>query len=275
MRVLRPSAGPGTRRGSRALQLLEEDHLLDVVARQAVRLGHQRAVALAAPRGVAQASSPGRFRIGPAVAVIAEDGLGREGPALGLDVGRADRRSCCSIVCAWAWLAGRDPGVDRRTHAHAAPPAVPGRRQAAPLAGLALERPPQEVLVRLVPPALPVRMGLGRTARAPLAFHAALHDAPTHQEGSVRQPGFAPPDNFDPRPRELQPTGPAQAELVICDQAIDITYVATQEGWLYLAVLLDAHSRRVVGWALADHLRTALALDALAMALRARRPRPG
>jgi len=55
----------------------------------------------------------------------------------------------------------------------------------------------------------------------------------------------------------------------------DITYVATQEGWLYLATLLDAHSRRVVGWAMADHLRTELALDALAMAFRTRRPTPG
>ncbi len=55
----------------------------------------------------------------------------------------------------------------------------------------------------------------------------------------------------------------------------DITYLATREGWLYLAVLLDAHSRRVVGWAMADHLRTQLALDALAMALRARRPGVG
>ncbi len=55
----------------------------------------------------------------------------------------------------------------------------------------------------------------------------------------------------------------------------DITYVATHEGWLYLAVLLDAHSRRVVGWAMADHLRTELALDAFRMALRARRPGAG
>ncbi len=55
----------------------------------------------------------------------------------------------------------------------------------------------------------------------------------------------------------------------------DITYVPTWEGWLYLAVLLDAHSRRVVGWAMADHLRGELALAALAMALRARRPAPG
>jgi transposase InsO family protein len=55
----------------------------------------------------------------------------------------------------------------------------------------------------------------------------------------------------------------------------DITYVPTQEGWLYLAILLDARSRRVVGWAMADHLRTELALDALAMALARRRPGAG
>ena len=53
----------------------------------------------------------------------------------------------------------------------------------------------------------------------------------------------------------------------------DITYVATPEGWRYLAVLLDAHARRVIGWAMADHLRTDLARDALAMALGTRRPR--
>ncbi len=86
------------------------------------------------------------------------------------------------------------------------------------------------------------------------------------------KPGFALPGNVDPRPRELQPTLSAQTEFVICDQAIDITYVATHEGWLYLAVLIDVYARRVVGWAMADHLRTELALDALRMALRARRP---
>jgi putative transposase len=55
----------------------------------------------------------------------------------------------------------------------------------------------------------------------------------------------------------------------------DITYVRTWEGWLYLAVILDAFSRRVVGWALADHLRTELASAALGMALRNRGPQPG
>jgi len=55
----------------------------------------------------------------------------------------------------------------------------------------------------------------------------------------------------------------------------DITYVRTWEGWLYLAVVLDAYSRKAVGWAMADHLRTQLATDALQMALTTRRPKPG
>jgi len=55
----------------------------------------------------------------------------------------------------------------------------------------------------------------------------------------------------------------------------DITYIRTAEGWLYLATLLDACSRRIVGWAMADHLRTELALDALHMAAGQRRPRGG
>ncbi|HEX6866367.1 MAG TPA: IS3 family transposase [Caulobacteraceae bacterium] len=55
----------------------------------------------------------------------------------------------------------------------------------------------------------------------------------------------------------------------------DISYVATLEGWLYLAVVLDAFSRRVVGWAMADHLRTDLVVDALDLALQSRRPPPG
>jgi transposase InsO family protein len=52
----------------------------------------------------------------------------------------------------------------------------------------------------------------------------------------------------------------------------DITYIPTREGWLYLAVVLDLASRRVVGWAMRDSLAEALALDALQMALDYRRP---
>ena len=55
----------------------------------------------------------------------------------------------------------------------------------------------------------------------------------------------------------------------------DITYVPTREGFLYLAVVLDLASRRVVGWAMRDTLAAELALDALRMALTERRPEPG
>ena len=54
----------------------------------------------------------------------------------------------------------------------------------------------------------------------------------------------------------------------------DITYIPTGEGWLYLAAVLDLGSRRVVGWATADHLRAELACRALANALIHRRPGP-
>ena len=55
----------------------------------------------------------------------------------------------------------------------------------------------------------------------------------------------------------------------------DITYVATWEGWAYLATVIDLASRRVVGWALADHMRTELVEDALEMAFVHRRPGRG
>jgi len=55
----------------------------------------------------------------------------------------------------------------------------------------------------------------------------------------------------------------------------DITAVPTAVGFLYLAVVLDVYSRRIVGWAMAPHLRTALVLAALEMALRTRRPARG
>lgn len=55
----------------------------------------------------------------------------------------------------------------------------------------------------------------------------------------------------------------------------DITYIATREGWLFLAVLLDLASRRVVGWAMRETLAAELPLAALRMALADRRPAPG
>jgi putative transposase len=55
----------------------------------------------------------------------------------------------------------------------------------------------------------------------------------------------------------------------------DITYVATGEGFLYLAFILDVYSRRIVGWAMESHLRTELVVDALRMAVWRRKPAPG
>jgi transposase InsO family protein len=55
----------------------------------------------------------------------------------------------------------------------------------------------------------------------------------------------------------------------------DITYVGCEEGALYLAAVIDCYSRRIVGWAMADHLRAELCLDALDMALQRRCPAPG
>jgi putative transposase len=71
------------------------------------------------------------------------------------------------------------------------------------------------------------------------------------------------------RIRGLIPSGPDQIWVA------DITYVRLNDTFVYLAVVLDAWSRRVVGWAMAAHLGASLALDALRMALAARKPVPG
>ena len=63
-----------------------------------------------------------------------------------------------------------------------------------------------------------------------------------------------------------------QADAPNCIWVADITYVRTWTGFLYLAVVLDVFSRKVVGWAMANHLRTELVLEALNMAIGQRRP---
>jgi putative transposase len=55
----------------------------------------------------------------------------------------------------------------------------------------------------------------------------------------------------------------------------DITYIATQEGWLYLATILDLYTRRIVGWAMSDRMTSDLTLAALKMALQQRQPAAG
>jgi putative transposase len=84
------------------------------------------------------------------------------------------------------------------------------------------------------------------------------------------------------RPRTTVPGDPAGRpsdllERCFCASApnrrwvADITYVLTFYGWVYTAFVMDLHSRRIVGWQVADHLRSDLALDALEMAIWARR----
>ena len=78
-----------------------------------------------------------------------------------------------------------------------------------------------------------------------------------------------------------QPVAPNRLKVVDRPTRIDevwvsdITYVPTQEGWLYLAGVLDLYSRRLIGWAMGSGLETALPLAALLMALRHRRPPAG
>lgn len=69
--------------------------------------------------------------------------------------------------------------------------------------------------------------------------------------------------------RNFQPPAPNQAWVA------DISYIPTQEGWLYLAVVMDLYSRLVVGWAMSDRATRTLVMDALNMALGRRRPAPG
>jgi putative transposase len=91
---------------------------------------------------------------------------------------------------------------------------------------------------------------------------------------SLRRKPFAPPttDSRHPFPiapnlaRGLEPTGLDQLWVA------DITYVRLAEAFVYLAVVIDAFSRKVVGWALADHLEARLPLAALDMAITARNP---
>jgi putative transposase len=69
--------------------------------------------------------------------------------------------------------------------------------------------------------------------------------------------------------RDFSPTAPNQVWVT------DLTYVPTDEGWLYVAVVLDLFSRKAVGWAMRDHLRTELPLAALTMAVQRQRPAAG
>jgi len=84
---------------------------------------------------------------------------------------------------------------------------------------------------------------------------------------TIRVPGVRVADDLVKR--DFQPPAPDLLGVA------DITYLRTWQGWLYLAVVVDCFSRRVVGWALEDNMRTELVVDALEQALQRRRPQHG
>ncbi len=84
---------------------------------------------------------------------------------------------------------------------------------------------------------------------------------------TIRVPGVRVADDLVER--EFRPNAPDLLWVA------DITYLRTWEGWLYLAAVQDAYSRRIVGWSMADHMRSELVVDALFMAVARRRPAPG
>lgn len=112
-----------------------------------------------------------------------------------------------------------------------------------------------------------IRCGTKRVARLmQMAGVVGCHRR-RHVVTTVREPAGSPaPDHLQRR---------FVADKPNVRWTADITYVPTWSGFLYLAVVLDVFSRRIVGWAMADHLRTELVLSALDMALWNRRPAPG
>ncbi len=84
---------------------------------------------------------------------------------------------------------------------------------------------------------------------------------------TIRVPGVRVADDLVER--DFRPAAPDVLWVA------DLTYLRTWEGWIYLAAVQDAFSRRIVGWSMADHMRAELVVDALPMALHRRRPAPG
>jgi putative transposase len=112
-----------------------------------------------------------------------------------------------------------------------------------------------------------IRCGRKRVAR--LMRAAAIEGVHRRRRGglTIRDPKATPaPDLVR---RDFAPDRPDRLWVA------DITQHRTWQGWLYLAVIIDAYSRRVVGWAMADHVRAELVVEALEMAVFTRTPGPG
>jgi putative transposase len=101
-----------------------------------------------------------------------------------------------------------------------------------------------------------------------MAAHGLVGHRPRRRRGLTKADSATPPTPdlvgrlFDPD----------QPDVAWCG---DITYIPTDEGWLYLAGVIDLCSRKIVGWSMADHMRTDLVADALGMAVARRRPGEG
>jgi putative transposase len=93
----------------------------------------------------------------------------------------------------------------------------------------------------------------------------------------MRKRPFVPMTTLSRHGWQVVPNLARGLELTGLDQlwVADITYVRLREEFVYLAIVLDAFSRRVIGWALADHLEASLAVAALEMAIEQRQPQPG
>lgn len=110
----------------------------------------------------------------------------------------------------------------------------------------------------------------GRHRVARLMGRAGLQARPRHTAKPItthRQEGVVPAPNL--LNRDFSASAPNQKW--VCD----FTAIATEQGWLYLAVVLDLFSRKVIGWAMSARMDTALVEAALHMALRDRQPEPG
>jgi putative transposase len=109
-----------------------------------------------------------------------------------------------------------------------------------------------------------LHLGRKRVARLMRAEHLQGVGRRKAPRTTLRKPGALPAPDLVQR----KFTADAPDRLWVAD----ITYVATWTGWLYLAVVVDAWSRKVVGWAMSTHLHTALVTDALHKAIQQRRP---
>jgi putative transposase len=112
-----------------------------------------------------------------------------------------------------------------------------------------------------------IRVGRKRVER--LMRGAGLSGLVPKRRGrtTIRVPGVRVADDLVQR--QFRPAAPNVLWVA------DITYLRTWEGWLYMCAVQDAFSRRIVGWSMADHMRSDLVVDALQMAIARRRPEAG